>query len=147
VFLHTGKELLVFISTDAALSGKQILDIYKKRWNIEQGYKDLRAYFGFGAEENRIYEALIARITLSMFTYNILSYINRISHEPKSLGELFRDLECELQTLAISMERFLQILTAVANITEIVKENKDLLKIITLMRAYAQKELGFMCES
>jgi NADH:ubiquinone oxidoreductase subunit F (NADH-binding) len=70
-----------------------------------------------------------------------------ISHEPKSLGELFRDLECELQTAAISMERFLQILTAVANNTKIVKENKDLLKIITLMRAYAQKELGFMCES
>jgi hypothetical protein len=147
VFLHTGAELLVFIATDISLSGKQILEIYKKRWNIEQGYKDLRAYFGFGAEENRIYEALIGRLTLSMFTYNILSYINRISHEPKTLGELFRDLECELQTLAISMERFLEILTAVANITEIVNENKDLLKIITLMRAYAQKELGFMCES
>jgi len=82
-----------------------------------------------------------------MFTYNILSYINRISHEPKTLGELFRDLECELQTLAISMERFLEILTAISEIGEIVKENKELLKIITLIRAYTQKELGFMCES
>jgi hypothetical protein len=45
------------------------------------------------------------------------------------------------------MERFLEILTAVANITEIVNENKDLRKIIALIRAYAQKELGFMCES
>jgi len=147
LFLHTGEELIVFISTDTTLSGKQILDIYKKRWNIEQGYKDLRAYFGFGAEENRIYEALIGRITMSMFTYNILSYINRISHEPKTLGELFRDLECELQTLAISMERFLRILTAIAEIGEVVKENKDLLKIIALLRAYTQKELGVMCES
>jgi len=33
VFLHTGAGLLVFISTDTSLSGKQILDIYKKRWN------------------------------------------------------------------------------------------------------------------
>jgi hypothetical protein len=41
----------------------------------EQGYKELRQHFGFGQEENRIYEALIARITLSFFTYNIVSYI------------------------------------------------------------------------
>ncbi|MFA6628611.1 MAG: transposase, partial [Sulfuricurvum sp.] len=82
VFLRTAKELLVFISTHLVLSGKEIIDIYKKRWNIEQGFKDLREYFGLGREENRLYEALIARITLSMFTYNLLSYINRIKHEP-----------------------------------------------------------------
>jgi SRSO17 transposase len=85
VFLHTGKDLLVFISTDISLAGKEILATYKKRWNIEQGYKDLRNLFGLGQEENRIYEALIAKITLSMFTYNIVSYINRINTNHKHL--------------------------------------------------------------
>jgi len=70
---------------------------------------------------------------MSMFTCNILSYINRISHEPKTLGELFRDLECELQALAISMERLLRILTTIA---EVVKENKDLLKSIALLEPH-----------
>jgi transposase len=56
VFLHTGKDLLVFISTDLSLPAKEILATYKKRWNIEQGYKDLRNLFGLGKEENRIYE-------------------------------------------------------------------------------------------
>ena len=46
VFLHTGKDLLVFISTDLQLLAKEILATYKKRWNIEQGYKDLRSLFG-----------------------------------------------------------------------------------------------------
>ncbi|MEA3374145.1 MAG: transposase [Campylobacterota bacterium] len=147
LFLHTGKELLVFISTDLSLSGKAIIATYKKRWNIEQGYKDLREHFGLGKEENRIYEALIARITLSMFTYNIVSYINRISHEPQTLGELFRDLECELEALAISMQLFLQILTNIAEIENVVKENKDILTIIAVLSAYTKKELGFMCES
>lgn len=147
LFLHTGKELLVFISTDLSLSGEEIIETYKKRWNIEQGYKDLRSYFGLGKEENRIYEALIARITLSMFTYNLLSYINRIHHEPKTLGELFRELECELEALAISMQLFLQILTKIGEIENVVKENKDLLRIIAVLSAYTQKELGFMCES
>ena len=147
VFLHTGKELIVLISTDLSLNAKEIIETYKKRWNIEQGYKDLRAYFGLGKEENRLYEALIAKITLSMFTYNLVSYINRIQNEPQTLGELFRDLECELEALAISMQLFLKILTKISQIENVVKENKDILTIITLLSAYTQKELGFMCES
>ncbi len=147
VFLHTGKDLLVFISTDLQLSGKEILATYKKRWNIEQGYKDLRNLFGLGKEENRIYEALIAKITLSMFAYNIVSYINRIKHEPQTLGELFRDLECELESLAISMQLFIKILTKISEIQNVVKENKNFLQIIAVLSAYTQKELGFMCES
>ena len=147
VFLRTHKELIIFISTHLVLSGKEIIDIYKKRWNIEQGYKDLREYFGLGREENRLYEALIARITLSMFTYNLLTYINRIKHEPQTLGQLFRDLECELEALAISMQLFLQILTNIANINDNLKTNKELLQIIAVIGAYTKKELGFMCES
>jgi ribosomal protein L24 len=147
VFLSTKKELLVFASTDISLCGKEIIEVYKKRWNIEQGYKDLREYFGFGKEENRIYEALIARITLSMFTYNLINYINRINHEPQTLGELFRDLECELETLVISMQLFLQILTNIANIHQNLKTSKELQHIIAVIGAYTQKQLGFMCES
>jgi len=147
VLLRTSKELIVLISTDLSLSSEEIIATYKKRWNIEQGYKDLREHFGFGKEESRLYEALIANITLSLFTYNIVSYINRIQHEPQTLGELFRDLECELEALAISMQLFLEILTKITQIENIVKENKDILQIIALLRAYTQKELGFMCES
>jgi hypothetical protein len=147
VFLHTGKDLLVFISTDLSQPAKEILATYKKRWNIEQGYKDLRNLFGLGKEENRIYEALIAKITLSMFAYNIVSYINRIKHEPQTLGELFRDLECELESLAISMQLFIKILTKISEIQNVVKDNKNLLQIIAVLSAYTQKELGFMCES
>ena len=147
VFLHTGKDLLVFISTDISISGKEILETYKKRWNIEQGYKELREHFGFGKEENRIYEALIARITLSFFTYNVVSYINRISNEPKTIGGLFKDLECELHTLAIAMQAFIAILDEIAKIEEVVNRNEDFTAIIDLLRDVTAKLLGFRCES
>lgn len=147
VFLSTHKELLVFACTDITRTAKEIIYLYKKRWNIEQGYKDLREHFGFGKEENRIYEALVARITLSMFTYNLFTYINRIRHEPKTLGELFRDLECELEALAISMQLFLQILTNLANIHQNLKTSKELKHLIAVIGAFTKKELGFMCES
>ncbi|RRR20931.1 transposase, partial [Streptococcus anginosus] len=146
-FIKTKENLIPIVSTNLELKDEEIIDIYKRRWDIEQGYKDLRLLFGLGKEENRIYEALIGKITLSMFTYNIVSYINRIKHEPQTLGELFRDLECELETLAISMQLFIQILTKISEIQNVVKDNKDLLQIIAVISAFTQKELGFMCES
>jgi hypothetical protein len=82
-----------------------------------------------------------------MFTYNLLSYINRIKHEPQTLGQLFCDLECELEALAISMQLFLQILTNLANIHDNLKINKELQQIVAVIGAYTKKELGFMCES
>ncbi len=84
---------------------------------------------------------------IKMFAYNIVSYINRTKHEPQTLGELFRDLECELESLAISMQLFIKILTKISEIQNVVKENKNFLQIIAVLSAYTKKELGFMCES
>ena len=147
VFIKTKDNLIPIISTNINLSDIEIINTYKKRWNIEQGYKDLREYFQFGKEENRIFEALIARISLSFLAYNLISYINRIQNEPQTLGNLFRDLECQLETLAISMELFLKILEQLIESAQIVNRNKDLEQIIHMLRVYTKKQLGFMCES
>lgn len=147
VFIKTKDNLIPILSTNTNINDIDIINTYKKRWNIEQGYKDLREYFQFGKEENRIFESLIARITLSFLAYNLTRYINRINNEPQTLGNLFRDLSCQLETLAISMELFLKILENLLKATEIVKRNKDLEHIIHILRVYTKKQLGFMCES
>jgi hypothetical protein len=147
VFIKTNEKLIPIASTDLEISDDEIIEIYKRRWDIEQGYKDLRGHFGFGKEENRIYEALVARITLSFFTYNIVSYINRISNEPKTIGGLFKDLECELSTLAIAMQTFISILDEIAEIEDVVNRNEDFTSIIDVLRDVTGKLLGFRCES
>ena len=147
VFIKTKEKLIPIVSTDLTINDEEIIEIYKRRWDIEQGYKELREHFGFGKEENRIYEALIARITLSFFTYNIVSYINRISNEPKTIGGLFKDLECELHTLAIAMQTFIVILEEIAKIEDVVNRNEDLVSIIAVLQDVTQKMLGFRCES
>ena len=147
VFIKTKEKLIPIVSTDLDINDEEIIETYKRRWDIEQGYKELREHFGFGKEENRIYEALIARITLSFFTYNIVSYINRINNEPKTIGGLFKDLECELHTLAIAMQVFISILNEVAKIENIVNRNEDLTSIIAILQDVTQKMLGFGCES
>ena len=147
VFLKTKDKLIPIVSTDLEITDDQIIEIYKRRWDIEQGYKELRQHFGFGKEENRIYEALIARITLSFFTYNIVSYINRMSNEPKTIGGLFKDLECELATLAIAMQTFIAILDEVAKIDDVINRNEDFMSIISILRDVTGELLGFRCES
>ncbi len=159
VFLKTKDKLIPIVSTDLDISDETITETYRRRWDIfqttlrdsvslhEQGYKELREHFGFGSEENRIYEALIARITLSFFTYNIVSYINRISHEPQTIGGLFKDLESELHTLAIAMQTFIAILDEIAQIEEIVNRNDDFTTIIDTLKDVTAKLLGFRCES
>lgn len=146
VFIKTADNLIPIVSTDLEINDEEIIEIYKRRWDIEQGYKELREYFGFGKEENRIYEALIARITLSFFAYNIVSYINRISHEPKTIGGLFKDLECELYTLSIAMQAFIEIMDKVSQIDTIVNRNEDFMSIIAALRTTTQHLLGFRCE-
>ena len=151
VFLKTKNNLVPLLSTDITLTDERIIDIYKRRWNIEQGYKELREYFGFGKEENRIYEALIARITLSLFSYNIVSYLNRIDNEPQTLGGLFRDLECELDALAISMEIFIKLIEGIIEKLEEVEDTQKavlvLAQIVSSLRVCVRNELEFWCES
>jgi len=147
VFIKTSDNLIPIASTDLEINNEEIIEIYKRRWDIEQGYKELREHFGFGREENRIYEALIARMTLSFFAYNIVSYINRMSHEPKTIGGLFKDLECELYTLSIAMQAFIEIMDKIAKIETIVNRNEDFMAIIDALRSATQKMLGFRCES
>ncbi len=146
VFIKTSDNLIPIASTDLTLNDEEIIEIYKQRWDIEQGYKELREYFGFGKEENRIYEALIARITLSFLSYNIVSYINRMNHEPKTIGGLFKDLECELYTLSIAMQAFIEIMDKIAKIETIVNRNKDFMDIIATLRTTTQELFGFRCE-
>jgi len=147
VFIKTKEQLIPIASTDLEISDEEIIEIYKRRWDIEQGYKELREHFGFGKEENRIYEALIARISLSLFAYNIVSYINRMHHEPKTIGGLFKDLECELYTLSIAMQAFIEIMDKIAQIDDVVKRNEDFTDIIATLRSTTQNLLGFRCES
>ncbi|MEA2050659.1 MAG: hypothetical protein U9O56_08010 [Campylobacterota bacterium] len=109
------------------------------------------AHFGFGKEENRIYEALVARITLSFLSYNIVSYVNRFNHEPQTIGGLFTDLECELNSLAISMELFINILNEIAQNIEDTKNNEVvnifLAQLISNLRVAVQNQLDFSPES
>jgi hypothetical protein len=70
-----------------------------------------------------------------------------MSHEPKTIGGLFKDLECELYTLSIAMQAFIEIMDKIAHIDTIVNRNEDFASIIATLRSATQGLLGFRCES
>ena len=52
LFIKTKEQLIPIASTDLEISNEAIIDIYKRRWDIEQGYKELREHSEFGKEQN-----------------------------------------------------------------------------------------------
>ena len=44
VFIKTKENLIPIVSTNLELNDEEIIDIYKRRWDIEQGYKELRVH-------------------------------------------------------------------------------------------------------
>ena len=67
------------------------------------------------------------------------------------VGGLFKDLECELANLAISMDFFIQLL---AEITQNLENDQNdekatilLAQIISVLRTHVHNELNFRCES
>ncbi len=93
----------------------------------------------------------MARISLSFISYNLVSYINRVNHEPQTLSGLLKDFECELTNLAIAMDFFIQILVEISqNIDETQKNEKAYIILTQLMHSLGvctQNSLRFMCES
>jgi len=60
------------------------------------------------------------------------SYINQISNETKTIRGLFKDLYCELHTLAIAIQAFIAI-------------NENFTAIADILRDVAGKLLRFRC--
>ena len=60
---------------------------------------------------------------------------------------MFKDLECELHTLAIAIQAFIAILDKIAKIEEVVNRNEDFTSITDILRDVTGKLLGFRCES
>ena len=72
MFYKTKENLIPIVSTNLELNDEEIIDIYKRRWDIEQGYKELREHFGFGKEENQFMKHLLL-ITLSFLHTMLLA--------------------------------------------------------------------------
>ena len=77
---------VVFLSTDASISTKKILEVYALRWSIEVYFKEVKQHFGFLREQTGDYAVHYASVRLCAIGY--LSVARRMPISGESFGAI-----------------------------------------------------------
>ena len=123
------KDYLCLISTDISLNEKEIIHIYRKRWDTEVFFKVCKSYLNLSKECNALsYDALTAHTAVVFTRYMMLSLESREANDQRSMGEIllyFTDEMSDItwiQTFQMLLEMFRTIL---ADNTELSEEKID----------------------
>jgi len=90
----------LLVSTDTSLGILRAYEIYSIRWSIEVFFKESKQYFGLGKSQSRDFDSQISDITINIIQYNIFSTAKRFTAY-ETLGELFREVQGNIQELTI----------------------------------------------
>jgi hypothetical protein len=111
----------LLLSTDLDLNFEQAYKIYSTRWTIEIFFKESKQYLGLGKCESQNFDAQIAKTTLTMIQYNLLTLTKRFS-DYESLGDLFRNTKAETIQLTLAehiWQLIIEILQSLSELFEI----------------------------
>ena len=91
------KNYLVLVSTDTTLTEEEIIQLYRRRWNIEVFFKICKTLLRFGRESRGIsYDAMRATVAIVFVRYLILAWEQRVNTDARTIGELFFEYAEEL---------------------------------------------------
>ena len=123
------KDYLCLISTDISLNEKEIIHIYRKRWDTEVFFKVCKSYLNLSKECNALsYDAMTAHTAVVFTRYMMLSLESREANDQRSMGEIllyFTDEMSDItwiQAFQMLLEMFRAIL---ADNTELSEEKID----------------------
>ena len=123
------KDYLCLISTDISLNEKEIIHIYRKRWDTEVFFKVCKSYLNLSKECNALsYDAMTAHTAVVFTRYMMLSLESREANDQRSMGEIllyFTDEMSDItwiQAFQMLLEMFRTIL---ADNTELSEEKID----------------------
>ena len=84
------KKWLALLSTDTSLADEEIVQTYKRRWDIEVFFKMAKSFLNLAKEcQGRSYDALVAHATVVCCRYIMLALARRTNTDPRTLGSLF----------------------------------------------------------
>ena len=80
----------VIACTDLSLSSVEILELYAKRWSIEDFFKDCKQYLGFCDKTSSVcFDFQVAIKTICLLRYIMLTFSKRLMEDPKTFSEMF----------------------------------------------------------
>ena len=114
------------MTTNLDLTFEQAYKIYSTRWSVEVFFKESKQHLGLGKCQSQDFDAQIAATTLCLLQYNLLSVVKRFC-DYETLGELFRSSQKDAIKLTISEKIWLIIIEIVAELSEILNTDAELL--------------------
>lgn len=91
------REWLAIMSTDITLSEQEIVRLYGLRWDIETFFKFAKSLLRLQNEfAGRSYDMLVSHTTIVFTRYIVISWLNRKSHDERTIGELFHVMCSEI---------------------------------------------------
>lgn len=139
------KDWALFLSTDAAMSPKKMLEVYSLRWGIEVYFKEAKQHLGFLKEQTFSFASHTASIHLCAIRYLMLVH-NKLHHQEHAIGEIRSNIQEQLDGIHFATKLW-QIFRAV--ITNALKDLKSLLgcSVKTVMQAIDHKIQAFFVRS
>lgn len=111
-------DYLVLLSTDTTLPENEIIRLYGKRWGIEVFFKTAKSFLKLGKECHSLsYDAMTAYVAVVFARYNMLTYLNRLEEDQRSIGELFYAVCDELPDISLA-DAFRKLLSCFEEIFE-----------------------------
>lgn len=90
VFVRNRNEYLVIVSTDLSLTEDEIITKYSYRWSIECFFKVFKGTLNAVKRCRALdYDQIHANNAIALLQYQMLSYLQRISTDERTIGELF----------------------------------------------------------
>lgn len=87
---RSSRNWLALLSTDVNLTDEEIIKLYKRRWDIEVFFKMTKSYLNLAKEfQGRSYDSLVAHTTIVFTRYIMLAVGQRMTKDPRTLGNLF----------------------------------------------------------
>ena len=124
------KEWLAILTTDVELSEEQVVQMYAKRWKIEEFFKVAKSLLKLESEfQGRSYDMLIGHATLVCVRHIFLELERRRTLDVRTCGELFYYCCDELPDLKVreAVIRIFQILEAF--VSKFFSDGKSILKV------------------
>lgn len=100
---HRGNDYLVLATTDTTLTPTKIIDLYTRRWQIENYFRAAKQYLRLAAVRFQDYDGLCAHMAITMMAYDLLAWQQRRQPNDKTLGEIFHNLNTLLPVLDLTL--------------------------------------------
>lgn len=99
---HCANDYLVLATTKTNLNPAAIIQLYSRRWQIENYFKAAKQYLRLDQTQIQDYDGLCAHMAVTMMTYDLLAWQQRRQPGVPTIGDIFYQLDTLLPIIDLA---------------------------------------------